>query len=106
MRLQVSQNYYVRDKPLRWIPAEKARQVCIEGYENLDFFLHYAQGEGWCVTDALTGMRVGGKGYKSHQQTIDAAKKIMDKMGKEKVIQEITEAVQKQGLSPRYIIVF
>jgi P-loop containing NTP hydrolase pore-1/C-terminal domain on Strawberry notch homologue len=106
LELAEPENYYIygKDKKrgeYRPIPVENAKPIRIEGHENLDLFL-YKKPEGWEVSEAITGSGVTGKAFKTEEEAIDEAKKILDQKGTEKTKTAIQRWVIHREIMPRY----
>ncbi len=86
-----------------WGAAIDAKPVQIKGWEELDLFTHcefdVLEPRDWRVSEGTTGNYIAAG--KTRSAAITAARKLLDKVGKERMAAIIARN-QEAGLSPRY----
>lgn len=99
--LFVNSNFYTKSKTGRFLKSKTAKPISMDGFENLDFFIHKDKLGFWAVFDGITGCRLS-KLYKNFKRAIAESKKIISNFSESMLEGKIISKLKTRKLSPRY----
>jgi hypothetical protein len=85
----------------KFVPAEQAKAVKIDGFGAFSFFLHKsADGKGWTISEATSGGRIA-VGF-TQKEAKEKAKEALGKHGEADLAESIRRTIAKNGAAPGF----